>query len=313
MDRLTNFDLRGMRPKLYMNDPAALLRMDNHEKARVSKVITHFYKTLASVKPGPIGYTIGLSGGIDSALVATLAVKAVGNENVHGMLLPSYFTTKDSIVLAENLAKKLQISYEILDADLFEKCIAADMRWLNIDPNDKSYKNLVRIGNLHARQRMKGLRDHNWLRGYAVLGTSNATERMLGYATIAGDGTGGVDNEGIDGLFKTQVWDLAAYQEVDSRIIERTPSAELWAGQTDEGELGMDYKTIDKILLGIVLGFSQEEVLQATGVRLDLIERIYRMVEGAQFKSKPAPVCKLEEPKRILAPTQYDLRIANGL
>lgn len=190
------------------------------------------------------GAVIGLSGGIDSALTAYLTVLALGKENVLGLLLPEKdITSKADIDDAIEVADILGIEYKIIE---ISSVLASFSSVIPV------FDNLARTanGNLKARTRMCILYYHANLMGRMVIGTGNKTELLLGYFTKYGDG--GVDIEPIGDLYKTQVRGLSGYMGVPGRIIEKTPTAGLWPGQTDESDLGVSYEVADQVLTLLV-------------------------------------------------------------
>ena len=193
---------------------------------------------------GVNGAVIGLSGGIDSALTACLTVEALGSDKVLGLLLPEKgITTEQDIDDAMEVVKLLGIEHKTIDISKVLNSFSSAIH--NFDKN-----NLVAYGNLKARTRMCILYYHANLMRRMVVGTGNKTELLLGYFTKYGDG--GVDIEPIGGLYKTQVRALSRYVGVPDRIIEKAPTAGLWPGQTDEGELGITYEVADKLLTMLV-------------------------------------------------------------
>ncbi|MFW9844782.1 MAG: NAD+ synthase, partial [Candidatus Thorarchaeota archaeon] len=199
------------------------LRFDNYEPVR--KVIVNFIKDYVT-KVGVDGLVLGLSGGIDSSLVATLACEAIGAERVLGIMMP-VDAKKDAqnIEDAKRIAKKLGMKYEIFE--LREAVAAYDS--LNLDK--------IARGNLAARLRMVTWYARANQENRLVLGTGNKTELMIGYFTKYGDG--GTDILPIGELYKANVWDLARHVGVPENLIEKAPSAGLWEGQTDEKEIGV--------------------------------------------------------------------------
>lgn len=205
-------------------------------EAKTIQKITNFIQKQVGNKP----VILGLSGGIDSALVAYLAVKALGNKKVFGLILPSSTNTIQDLELAKLVAKNLKIKSSVI----------------NIDDLIRSYTNALKmksnrttLGNLKARTRMTLLyAKANELNGM-VLGTGNKTELMIGYFTKHGDG--GVDLLPIGNLYKTQVRQLSQYLHIPQEIIDRPPTAGLWDGQTDETEIGLTYENLDQILEAI--------------------------------------------------------------
>jgi len=191
---------------------------------------------------GAKGYCLGLSGGIDSAVVASLAVDAVGKENVFGVLLPCD-STEDSIVDAEDLAKNLGI--ETVKIDLyptFEQfivdCDECDGHFVFTDKA---------LGNIKARLRMTTLYAIAEDKGYLVAGTGNRSELAIGYATKGGDGL--ADCEVLGSLFKSQVYAVGrTYNAIPENTFTKSPSADLCNGQTDEDDFGFSYDELEVAL-----------------------------------------------------------------
>jgi len=193
---------------------------------------------------GATGAVIGLSGGIDSALTAYLTVEALGKDQVLGLMLPEKgISTKTDIDDALEIAEILGIDHNIIE---ISPVLSSFSRALPVFDHNAKTAN----GNLKARTRMCILYYHANLMNRMVIGTGNKTELLLGYFTKYGDG--GVDIEPIGDLYKTQVRGLSRYMGVPLRIIEKTPTAGLWPGQTDESELGVSYEMADQILTMLV-------------------------------------------------------------
>ena len=225
------------------------------------------------------GAVIGLSGGIDSAVVAYLTVEAVGKENVLAIMLPVQdltpgYDTDDAI----NVADRLGIEYRVIEVgDVLHGFSDAIPDY---DPDAA-----VASGNLTARIRMCVLYYYANLMNRLVIGTGNRTELLLGYATKHGDA--GVDIEPIGDLYKTEVFELAEFLGVPERIIRIAPSARLWAGQTDEGELGMRYPDIDRILRMLVDEQLSVDEIEARGVPGDAARRLTHLISISAHKRHP--------------------------
>ncbi|MCZ7402750.1 MAG: NAD+ synthase [Candidatus Methanoperedens sp.] len=206
------------------------------------KIVTFIRSSIQS--SGATGAVIGLSGGIDSALTAYLTVEALGKDKVLGLMLPEKgISAKTDIDDAVEIAKILGIDHNIIE---ISQVLASFSSAIPVfDRNVKTAN-----GNLKARTRMCILYYHANLMNRMVIGTGNKTELLLGYFTKYGDG--GVDIEPIGDLYKTQVRGLSRYMGVPLRIIEKTPTAGLWPGQTDESELGVSYEMADRILTMLV-------------------------------------------------------------
>lgn len=182
------------------------------------------------------GIVIGLSGGIDSTVVAYLLCEAIGSKNVFGVIMPSETTPLEDTYHGEEIANLLNIDYNKVDIDP----ILDQITYLDDDNNKES------IGNLKARIRMSILYYFANSKNYLVSGTGNKSEILIGYFTKYGDGA--CDFEPIAGLYKTQVKQLANDLGIPCEIIEKPPRAGLWDNQTDEDEIGIDYDLLDKIL-----------------------------------------------------------------
>lgn len=193
-------------------------------------------------RAGAGGLVVGLSGGVDSAAVAALSVRAVGRERVLGLIMPCHSAPGDAEA-ARQVAGVLGI--ETLTVDLSH---AYDALVAVYSPEaEGTEKRRLALANLKPRLRMATLYFHAALRGYLVAGTGNRAELYVGYFTKYGDG--GVDLLPIGSLVKGQVRELARYLGVPEAIVTRTPSAGLWSGQTDEGQMGIRYDDLDRYLL----------------------------------------------------------------
>ncbi|MFB6075899.1 MAG: NAD+ synthase, partial [Candidatus Aenigmatarchaeota archaeon] len=221
---------------------------------------------------------IGLSGGIDSSVVASFAVRAVGAENVYGVMLPSESNQSEDLEFAVEHAEALNIEYDIIPI----KSICES--FFDVEGY---FKSKLRKGNLRARVRMALLYDRAAGRGGRVIGTGNRSEYLTGYFTKFGDGA--VDIEPLLPLYKVQVRKIARELGVAEKIIERPPSAGLWEGQTDEDELGIDYEDLDRILLGRDLNFGPEEISEAKEIPPDEVERIFSIIRRTEHKRRLPP------------------------
>lgn len=224
---------------------------------------------------------VGLSGGVDSALVTYLAVEALGRDNVLALLMPYKTSSPDSIIDAREVVKILGIKSEIIDiTPMVDAYIAIAGEISNI-----------RKGNIMARQRMIVLYDISAREKALVIGTSNKTEILLGYGTLYGDTACAINP--IGDLYKTQVWQLAEAVGVPQKIIKKQPTADLWSGQTDEGELGFSYREIDRLLYAMInLGESDEKLIS---LRYDqkFINKVREMIRRNEFKRRPPRIAKI--------------------
>ncbi|MBE0643953.1 MAG: NAD+ synthase [Bacteroidetes bacterium] len=233
---------------------------------------------------GKIGLSravIGLSGGVDSALSAALSVRALGAENVHCVMMPYSGSSPDSIAHAELLISQLGVRSERVDiTPLVDPLIA-------LEPE----MDRVRRGNIMARARMIVLYDRSSRERALVVGTGNKTEMMLGYSTLFGDSACAINPLGD--LYKTQVWQLSEYLDIPDVIIRKAPSADLWAGQTDEAELGFTYERIDELLVQMVDERQTDTQLAARGFDAAFISSIRNLIRRNQFKRMPPVIAKV--------------------
>lgn len=231
---------------------------------------------------GRKGVVLGLSGGVDSALVAKLCTDALGPQRVLALGLPE---GKGGVDLrdARSYAKALGIRFRVVD---IAPLVAALDAGLASKRSDR-----VARGNLRARVRMIVCYYVANTETRLVMGTGNKSELLTGYFTRWGDG--GVDFLPIGDLYKTQVRAMARHLGVPDRIVDKTPTAGLWPGQTDEGELGISYDELDRVLLGIELQMETEAIAEKSGVRLAEVRRIEALVASSAFKRKPPLIPKL--------------------
>lgn len=227
-------------------------------------------------KAGVDGAVIGISGGIDSALAATLTVKALGKDKVLGIHMPeSSLTPSEDSKDAKTLADWLGIEFQTID---ISGIISAFMAAI---PESESADRLS-MGNLKARIRMSLLYFHANRMNRMVIGTGNKTEILLGYFTKYGDG--GVDLEPIGGLYKTDVWELSRRLGVPESIITKKPSAGLWAGQTDEAELGISYLKVDEVLKRLEQYEDPETILNTLEISVEQLNSVINRIEKSEHK-----------------------------
>jgi NAD+ synthase len=232
-------------------------------------------------KVGMHRLVLGLSGGLDSAVAASLAANALGSENVHALIMPYRESNPESQEHALLLASKTKISYEIRDISPMVDAFFSGAENVSV----------IRKGNKMARERMCLLYDYSASHSTLVLGTSNKTELLLGYGTIHGDLASAINP--IGDLYKTQVRQLAAYLDIPEVIIEKAPSADLWIGQTDEDELGYSYEEIDQFLYYLIDLRYSDELLLGAGYTEKTIHDIKTMIQKNQFKRRPPVIAKL--------------------
>jgi len=219
------------------------------------------------------GVVVGLSGGIDSSVIAILSQKAVG-DNVIGVMMPCDSNPTD-MEHAKILAENFNIKTEIIDLEpIYEKMLSSLSRT----------ENRIAKANLKARLRMATLYYIANANNYIVAGTGNKTEIMIGYFTKYGDG--GIDIEPIGDLYKTEVRKIAKELGIPDEIINKPPSAGLCVDQTDEDEIGITYEELDKILQRIESGDTSK-------IETEKLEKVKEMVRKSEHKREVPPICKL--------------------
>ena len=231
---------------------------------------------------GADGVVVGLSGGIDSALVARLARDALGADHVLGVLLPDASFPDPLLQETQAYARELGV----------------ESRTIPIDPVEQAYRTVVpeladrvALGNAKARIRMTVLYAIARERHRLVAGTGNKSELLLGYFTKYGDG--GVDLLPIGDLYKTDVRAIAEELGLPAAVRARPPTAGLWEGQTDEGELGIPYAELDQILYGLEQLRGEEEIAALTGLPLERVRAVAERVARFRHKRRPPPIPKV--------------------
>ena len=225
---------------------------------------------------------LGLSGGIDSALVAYLLRDALGKENVLAIMMPYKSSNPDSLNHAKLVVEDLGINSKTIEI--------TDM----IDAYFKNEKEAtsLRMGNKMARERMSILFDYSSKENALVVGTSNKTEIYLGYSTQFGDSACALNP--IGDLYKTNIWDLSRYLKIPNELIEKKPSADLWEGQTDEQEMGLTYKEADQILYRMLEENKKVEEVLTEGFNKDLVDNIVRRMNRSEYKRRMPLIAKIK-------------------
>ena len=225
---------------------------------------------------------LGLSGGIDSALVAYLLRDALGKENVLAIMMPYKSSNPDSLNHAKLVIEDLGINSKTIEIT---------------DMIDAYFKNeeeatSLRMGNKMARERMSILFDYSSKENALVVGTSNKTEIYLGYSTQFGDSACALNP--IGDLYKTNIWDLSRYLKIPNELIEKKPSADLWEGQTDEQEMGLTYKEADQVLYRMLEENKKVEEVLAEGFNEDLVDNIVRRINRSEYKRRMPLIAKIK-------------------
>ncbi|VTX53680.1 NAD+ synthase [Fusobacterium vincentii] len=225
---------------------------------------------------------LGLSGGIDSALVAYLLRDALGKENVLAIMMPYKSSNPDSLNHAKLVVEDLKISAKTIEiTDMIDAYFK----------NEKEASSL-RMGNKMARERMSILFDYSSKENALVVGTSNKTEIYLGYSTQFGDSACALNP--IGDLYKTNIWDLSRYLKIPNELIEKKPSADLWEGQTDEQEMGLTYKEADQVLYRMLEENKTVEEILAEGFNKDLVDNIVRRMNRSEYKRRMPLIAKIK-------------------
>ncbi|NTV93063.1 MAG: NAD+ synthase [Chlorobiaceae bacterium] len=224
---------------------------------------------------------LGLSGGIDSAVVCELAARALGPDQVLALMMPYKSSSTDSLVHAQLLVDKLGIRAETCSITT-----AVDAFFEGVPEEDR-----LRRGNIMARARMVYLYDVSARQNSLVVGTSNKTELLLGYGTLFGDMASAVNPVGD--LYKTQIRGLARHLGIPDQLITKTPSADLWEGQSDEADLGFSYDEVDHLLFMMLEKRMEKAAILQEGVSELFYDRVRKMVVRNQYKRMMPVIAKI--------------------
>jgi len=257
--------------------PPALAALDY---ALLRKILVQFIRSEVR-RTGLSRGVLGLSGGLDSSLVAALAAEALGPEQVLGIAMPYRTSSPESLAHARLMVEHTGVRFAVVEiTPMVDAYFAAE-------PEASS----LRRGNKMARERMSILYDRSAAEGALVLGTSNKSEIFLGYGTAYGDLASAVNP--IGDLFKTQVRGLSRFLGLPAAIVDKPPSADLWAGQSDEAELGFSYEAVDPLLYLMLDDRLEREALLARGWEPAFVDRITEMIRRSQFKRRLPVIAKI--------------------
>ena len=259
--------------------PPADLALD---VAAVEEILTGFIAD-ETLRAGMKRVVVGLSGGVDSAVAACLARRALGPRGVVAVLMPHRQSHPSSLQDALGLAKRLGLRVERIDiTSMVEAYFSSD-----------SKASRVRRGNKMARERMSILYDRSVVHEALVLGTSNKTELLLGYGTIHGDMACSINP--IGDLYKTQVRQLAVRLRVPRAIRVKVPTADLWPGQTDEGDLGYTYERLDGLLFQLVDQRCAPDAAIEAGWPARMVKQVVERIRRSQYKRRLPLIAKISE------------------
>ncbi|MFA6804911.1 MAG: NAD+ synthase [Candidatus Methanomethylophilaceae archaeon] len=231
-------------------------------------------------RTGCKGLVVGLSGGIDSAVVTKLCVDAIGADRVLNIFMPTSVTALDDYKGTRDLSKLWGTTYKMVDIQPAVDAFTAALFSKDIAPLER--------GNISARCRMIVLFNNAKKRNYMVVGTSNRSELMMGYFTKFGDGAS--DMVPMADLYKTQVWEVAKIIGVPQEYIDKVPTAGLWEGQTDESEMGVTYRDLDHVLNGFALSMTDGEIAKDVGIPEAKVAELRKQVAAMEHKRTPAYV-----------------------
>jgi NAD+ synthase len=246
------------------------------------KIISNFIKTRFEESKRS-GVIVGLSGGIDSAVVASLCVNAVGSERVHGIFLPSSTTPSTDFKDVKEFCKELNISLTVVDIqkliDVFSDIIGNPeesrlMEWANLKPRFRQAVWYYYANKLNC----------------LVCGAGNKSEIMIGYFTKYGDAA--VDLLPIGDVYKTQIYQIGKSLQIPKQILNKAPSAGLWKDQTDEGEIGMTYLELDQILFGLEHFKTDEEIINKLNISLSQVKKVKSLIYRSEHKRRGPIILK---------------------
>lgn len=227
-------------------------------------------------------FVLGLSGGIDSAVAGALAARAVGADHVEAVALPGPTSSAQSLEHARLVSEAYGMPLEVVDLGEPARVFAATLGVAD---------DRLRFGNLMARMRMTTLFDRARRSGALVLGTSNKSEILLGYSTLFGDAAASL--QVLGDVWKTHIFELGRALGVPGVVVAKPPTADLWPGQTDAGELGFDYLEADPVLFWHHEGGMARESLLDAGFGPELVDRVLRAYRRNRFKWRPTVIARV--------------------
>ena len=272
-------------PRRFAVPPAAAERAQAGMRLNVALTVRllHGFIREETSKVGFERVVVALSGGIDSALTAYLAVGALGADKVRAIMMPYRASNPASLADAQLAAAQLGIDHIICE---ITPMVEPYFRW-------QEEMTPKRQGNVMSRSRMIVLYDQSEAFNALPIGTSNKTELLLGYGTLWGDMASAINP--IGDLYKAQVRQLAAALDVPKPILDKAPSADLWEGQSDESELGFTYEQVDQLLyLLIDERYSADELIEE-GFDPAFVQQVQRLVQGSQFKRQLPLIAKVSQ------------------
>ncbi len=254
---------------------------ENMEKVaeRIKSFILNFVEG-----SGADGVVVGVSGGVDSATVAFLCAEALGSDRVLALIMPEKgVTPEEDVQDAREVCRIKGIDCKVIEINPF------------LEPFFSTFgdSESIAAANIKPRVRMILNYYHANKTGRLVAGTGNRSELMVGYFTKYGDG--GVDFLPIGDLYKTEVLELARHLGVPERIVTKKPSARLWSGQTDEGEMGISYSELDAVLKALDRNMDAEQISTSTGVSPEKVKKVLKMVEESRHKRETPPVAAVRD------------------
>lgn len=278
------------------NDKVAfMIRTDAAQISALADEIAQWLREQLDAS-GAERFVLAISGGVDSALVAALCTKAAGSQRVLGAILPSHSNPADAVdgrLVAETFGIPVVEIDLTMATETFLAAMPATIQLPNANPTDPDAgeRQKLAVANVRPRLRMTTLYYLATVSHGIVAGTGNKSEASIGYYTKYGDG--GVDLLPIVDLYKHEVRAMAAQLGVPQRIIDKAPSAGLWTGQTDEGEIGMTYDQLDAILIGLDRG-------DLSGLDPAQVREVQARAQASEHKRRPIPAFRRNQPAAVV-------------